>query len=85
MSDRRALLRTLPALDRLLGSPLLVKLQQTQPHILIREAAQTIVDDLRLQILDEQAALPDLDLEAVARLVAKRVAEMARPSLRRVI
>ncbi|MGK2945737.1 MAG: L-seryl-tRNA(Sec) selenium transferase [Desulfuromonadales bacterium] len=85
MSDRRALLRTLPAIDRLLGSPLLVKLEQTQPHILIREAAQTIVDDLRRQILDEQAALPDLDLEAVARLVAKRVAEMARPSLRRVI
>jgi L-seryl-tRNA(Ser) seleniumtransferase len=85
MPDRRALLRTLPAIDRLLGSPLLVKLEQTQPHILIREAAQTIVDDLRRQILDEQAALPDLDLEAVARLVAKQVAEMARPSLRRVI
>ncbi len=85
MSDRRALLRTLPAIDRLLGSPLLVKLEQTQPHIIIREAAQTIVDDLRRQILNEQAALPDLDLETVARLVAKQVAEMARPSLRRVI
>jgi L-seryl-tRNA(Ser) seleniumtransferase len=85
MSDRRVFLRTLPAIDRLLGSALLVKLGQTQPHILIREAAQTTVDNLRRQILNEQAALPDLDLEAVARLVAKQVAEMARPSLRRVI
>jgi L-seryl-tRNA(Ser) seleniumtransferase len=85
MSDRRAFLRTLPAIDRLLGSPLLTRLEQTQPHILIREAAQTVVDDLRSQVLDEQAPLPDLNVEAVVALVAKRVAQMARPSLRRVI
>jgi L-seryl-tRNA(Ser) seleniumtransferase len=51
----------------------------------MREAAQTVVDDLRRQILDEQAPLPDLNLETVVGLVAKRVAQMARPSLRKVI
>lgn len=85
MSDRRALLRTLPAIDRLLGTPCLTQLEQTQPHILIREAAQNIVDELRRQLLDEQAPLPDLDLDAVANIVAAKVAEMAKPSLRKVI
>jgi L-seryl-tRNA(Ser) seleniumtransferase len=85
MPDRRALLRTLPAIDRLLCTPLLAELEQTQPHILIREAAQKTVDDLRQQLLDEQAVLPDLDLGAVASLVAIRVAELAKPSLRKVI
>jgi L-seryl-tRNA(Ser) seleniumtransferase len=58
---------------------------ETQPHLLIREAAQKIVDLLRQQILDEQAPLPKLDLETVADLVATEVKQMARPSLRKVI
>ncbi len=85
MSDRRALLRTLPSIDRLLSTPLLTELEQTQPHILIRAAAQNTVEDLRRQILDDQAALPDLDLNAVATLIAARVVQMAKPSLRKVI
>jgi L-seryl-tRNA(Ser) seleniumtransferase len=85
MPDRRALLRTLPAIDRLLGSRILSKLEETQPHLLILEAAQKVVDDLRRQLLDEQAPLPDLETEAVAELVAVRVALMAKPSLRKVI
>ncbi|MDH3809867.1 MAG: L-seryl-tRNA(Sec) selenium transferase [Desulfuromonadales bacterium] len=85
MPDRRALLRTLPAIDRLLGSRILSKLEETQPHLLILEAAQKVVDNLRQQLLDEQAPLPDLETEAVAELVAVRVALMAKPSLRKVI
>ncbi len=85
MSDRRVLLRTLPSIDRLLSTPLLTELEQTQPHILIREAAQKTVEDLRRQILDDQAALPDLDLNTVTTLIAARVVQMARPSLRKVI
>ena len=85
MSDRRALLRTLPSIDRLLSTPLLTELEQTQPHILIREAAQKTVEDLRRQILDDQAALPDFDLNTVTTLIAARVVQMARPSLRKVI
>ncbi len=85
MSDRRALLRTLPAIDRLLASSPLKELAESQPHIIMREAAQEVVDALRRQILDERAALPELEIEAVAEQVASRVASMARPSLRRVI
>ena len=85
MSDRRALLRTLPAIDRLLGSSLLKELEENQPHMLIREAAKQVVDDLRQQLLDEQASLPDLEIEAVAERVAAQVALMAKPSLRKVI
>ena len=70
MSDRRALLRTLPAIDRLLGSAILKQLEDSQPHLLIRDAAQQVVDGLRQQLLDEQAALPDLNIEAVAEQVA---------------
>jgi len=85
MPDRRALLRSLPAIDRLLGTPQLTELELAQPHLLIRDAAQKIVEELRLQILDEQACLPELDIVAVASLVSARVTQMARPSLRKVI
>ena len=85
MSDRRALLRTLPAIDRLLDSSRLTELEKSQPHMLIREAAQQVVDDLRQQLLDEQAPLPDLKIEAVTEQVVGQVALMAKPSLRRVI
>jgi L-seryl-tRNA(Ser) seleniumtransferase len=85
MSDRRALLRTLPAIDKLLATPTLAVLAETQPHVLIVEAAQKTVEELRRQLLDEQCALPDVGLEAVAGRVAARVTALAGPSLRRVI
>ncbi len=85
MSDRRALLRHLPAIDRLLSSPRLSRLEQSLPHILIREAAQKVVDELRHQVLDERAPLPDLAFDAVVERTASRAAALARPSLRRVV
>ena len=85
MTDRRALLRALPAIDKLLATLCLKELAVSQPHILIVEAAQQTVDGLRRRLLDEKATLPDLDLETVVAQVAARVAELASPSLRRVI
>ena len=85
MPDRRALLRTLPAIDKLLTTPCLTELAESQPHILIVEAAQQTVARLRRQVLDDTAAMPDLTLESVAAQVATRVAELAAPSLRKVI
>ena len=85
MTDRRALLRTLPAIDKLLATTLLTELAETQPHILIVEAAQQTVDNLRRHLLDEKTAPPDVELESVAAEVAVRVAELAAPSLRQVI
>jgi len=85
MSDRRSLLRTLPAIDKLLATNVLTELAKGKPHLLIVEAAQQTVDDLRRQLLNEKAALPDLDLETVTANVCARVAELATPSLRKVI
>ncbi len=85
MTERRALLRTLPAIDRLLTVSCLTELAKSQPQILIIEAAQQTVASLRQQVLDDQAALPDLALESVVAQVAARVAELATPSLRKVI
>jgi L-seryl-tRNA(Ser) seleniumtransferase len=85
MSDRRALLRRLPAIDRLLASPPLAQLEQTLPHVLIREAAQKVVDALRQQVLDERAPLPELAFDAVVQRIAAGAAALARPSLRRVV
>ena len=85
MTDRRALLRTLPAIDKLLATAQLTALAEVQPHTLIVEAAQKTVDELRRQLLDENAAQPEIGLEAVADRVAVRAAELACPSLRRVI
>ena len=85
MTDRRALLRTLPAIDKLLATPQLTELAKLQPHQLIVEAAQRIVDDLRRQLLDEAAPLPGLELETVAGQVTALVSELSKPSLRRVI
>ena len=85
MTDRRALLRALPAIDKLLATPCLRELAENRPHRLIVEAAQRTVDGLRRTLLDEQAPLPDLDLETIVAQVAARVAELTTPSLRRVI
>ncbi len=85
MSERRALLRHLPAIDRLLSSPQLGRLEQTLPHLLVREAAQKVVDELRRELLDERAPLPDLAFDAVVERAAARATEMARPSLRRLV
>jgi len=85
MADRRSLLRTLPAIDRLLHTALLAELALRHPHLLIKDAAQQIIEELRRQLLDPQAPLPELAIEAVAARVAERVAILARPSLRRVL
>jgi len=85
MPDRRALLRSLPAIDKLLATEALTQVAKTRPHALVVEAAQTTVDQLRKQLLDDKAPLPAIELSAVAQQVAEKVAELAKPSLRKVI
>lgn len=85
MSDRRALLRTLPAIDKLLATPQLTELAEVHPHNLIVDAAQITVAELRRLLLDEKAPLPDLVLAAVVEKVIEKVTALAKPSLRRVI
>ena len=85
MPDRHALLRRLPAIDKLLATPQLSALANQHPHALMVEAAQTTVDRLRRQLLDDQAPQPSLAIDTVADQVARRLAELARPSLCRVV
>ena len=85
MPDRRNLLKTLPAIDKLLSIPLLADLKTAHPHLLILEAAQETVESLRQQILDDKQHLPDLSVTSVAKNVFAKVLEKAKPSLRSVI
>lgn len=85
MTDRRTLLRQLPAIDRLLGTPPLSVLAATHAHAQLREAAQRAVEELRRQLLDERAPLPELTVEAVAARAGELLAALETPSLRRVL
>jgi L-seryl-tRNA(Ser) seleniumtransferase len=85
MSDRQALLRQIPSIDRLLGSRPLLELAEEYPHVLLREAAQQAVAELRQAIRDETAATPESSAEAVAARAAELARIAVRPSLRRVI
>jgi L-seryl-tRNA(Ser) seleniumtransferase len=85
MSERQALLRQLPSIDRLLGSTSLLALAASCPHVLLREAAQMAVAEVRRGLLDQSADPPDCSLETVAARAAELARRSARPSLRRVI
>jgi len=85
MTDRRALLRQLPAIDRLLQAAPLRDLAGTHAHVQLRAAAQRAVEELRRQLLDESAPLPDLSVAVAARLAADHLRALETPSLRRVL
>ncbi len=85
MSDRQALLRQIPSIDRLLGSEPLQELAATCPHVLLREGAQQAVAEVRQALLDESSKTPDCSVEGVAGRAAELAKIAARPSLRRVI
>ena len=85
MTDRRALHRQLPAIDRLLNTPPLCTLAASHPHVQLRAAAQQAVEELRVRLLDEQKPLPDLDPAAVAQRAGQILQQLETPSLRRVL
>jgi len=80
-------LRALPGVDRVLQDDLIVKLAGDFPQTLITEAIQQVVDDLRQQLLDQDAKVADeqLQTENVAAAAAELCRRSARPSLRPVI
>jgi L-seryl-tRNA(Ser) seleniumtransferase len=85
MPDRRALLRQLPAIDRLLNSEPLKEQAASRPHAQLREAARRAVAELRQQLRDAAAPLPDISVAAVAQLAAAHLRTLETPSLRRVL
>jgi L-seryl-tRNA(Ser) seleniumtransferase len=85
MTDRRTLLRQLPAIDRVLNALPLSDLTDCHPHAQLRVAAQQAVDELRRQLLAGKEPHPNLAPEAVARLAAGYLSVLETPSLRRVL
>lgn len=85
MSDRRSLLKNIPAIDKLLNTPTLQAEVGQCPHVLLVEAAQLAVEELRHRILDEKGPEPDCQIETVARRAAEHLQRLATPSLKKVI
>lgn len=85
MSDRRSLLKNIPAIDKLLNTPTLQAEVGQCPHVLLVEAAQLAVEELRHRILDEKGQEPDCQIETVARRAAEHLQRLATPSLKKVI
>ena len=87
MAANTALLKQLPAIERLLKAPSFLALSEQIPRSLLLEAAQETVAGLRRELLQLQpaAAAPDLSVEAVAQRAARLAAAKMYPSLRHVI
>lgn len=85
MTDRQTILRQLPSIDRLLGTPPLSDLAGRHAHAQLRAAAQAAVDDLRRRLLTGEEPPPATTPEAVARLAAEYLRALETPSLRRVL
>ena len=86
MEQKHAQLRSLPAVERVLNEPVLLDLAEQCPRVLLVEAAQQAVADLRAEILaDSTTPLPDLCAAAIARRAAGLAQERMAPSLRPVI
>lgn len=86
MEQKHAQLRSLPAVERVLNEPVLLDLAEQCPRVLLVEAAQQAVADLRAEILaDSTTPLPDLCAAAIARRAAGLAQERMAPSLRAVI
>ncbi|MDO3380101.1 L-seryl-tRNA(Sec) selenium transferase [Geoalkalibacter halelectricus] len=87
MSDSNSLLRALPAIDRLLQQPALTALAERCPPVLLKEAAQAAVAELRRRILADPTTIdPEtLSEEQVAQVAARHALARLAPNLRQVI
>lgn len=87
MAATTALLKQLPAIERLLNAPPLLALAGQVPRTQLLEAAQETVAALRRELLQlsAPAAAPELSVEAVAERAALLAKEKMRPSLQPVI
>ncbi|MDY6880033.1 MAG: L-seryl-tRNA(Sec) selenium transferase [Thermodesulfobacteriota bacterium] len=86
ISNRQALFKRIPGVDRLLESPKVKDREQRYPRSLILLAINQALEDLRSAIrkgtVEKES---DLDMDHVADLVVSRLRVLSRPSLRPVI
>jgi L-seryl-tRNA(Ser) seleniumtransferase len=80
------LLRSLPAIDKLLQTPQLSELSEQIPHPLLLEAAQRAVDECRHRILNSKNnSLQPPSFDAIADRALSLAHELNKPHLRPVI
>lgn len=80
------LLRSLPAIDKVLQTPQLCDLTDHIPHTILLEAAQTVVDEWRRNILNDKSDTPQPpDLNTIADQTASLARQLHTPRLRPVI
>lgn len=87
MTERQELLRSLPAVDRVLQEEPLQSLQTRLPQALLTEAVQSVISDLRQQLLADADSVSAVLLQPlpVAKLAAEHCHKYLQPSLRKVI
>ena len=85
--DKKALLKKIPSVDRLLNTSEIAEMALQYPRNLITKAIQDVLAEVRGSILsgDVSQEASDLDGTFVTGLVMERVTRLARPSLRPVI
>lgn len=76
-------LRQLPAVGRLLNTPVVRQWLEEHPDSLVGEAVRLALEDCRQQIISDDGSAPTVD--AVLELAQRHLQLLGRPSLRRVI
>jgi len=84
-ADDRHILRRVPQVDRLLGGAALAPLLAAHPRRIVLSELRALLDDLRTEIRRGDAGAGDLEDEALAARLGRRLARRARPVYRRVI
>jgi L-seryl-tRNA(Ser) seleniumtransferase len=86
-TDKKALFKKIPAVDRLLDTPRIIKLSAQYPRSLILRAIRQILNEVRKELAEagenRQSSL--LKIETIADRVAERTGMLAQSSLRPVI
>jgi L-seryl-tRNA(Ser) seleniumtransferase len=86
VNDKQALLRKIPAVDRLLMSPRIEKISGIYPRELILKGINQILGRLRTKIQEgEVVKESELRIESVSHQVVERLKMISQPSLRPVI
>jgi L-seryl-tRNA(Ser) seleniumtransferase len=86
-SEKKEWFQKIPAVDRLLNSPLLSRLLSRYPRALVLKAIHEVLEEIRREIkTGEGLENPsDLSLEKVSERIGEKVEFLDRPSLRPVI
>ena len=88
MEDNRSLiLRQIPSVDYLLGTPAIKGVLLTTPRALVLRAIRQVLDELRGKMVRGQIGteLPDLEVNTVVDEIAERVSILSQPSLMHLI